>query len=119
MSLRAGCAVLAFLVAGTVGCGHGDGGHPVSARISGEVEMAGGPYPGVHSPPHRFDVLVTDTARAPLWEESGRRGVFSFVLSKGDYRVSVRDGAVACGRPQDVSVHSGKSITLTFVCAMK
>jgi hypothetical protein len=46
MSLRAGCAVLAFLVAGTVGCGHGDGGHPVSARISGEVEMAGAPGPG-------------------------------------------------------------------------
>jgi hypothetical protein len=41
MSLRAGCAVLAFLVAGTVGCGHGDGRHPVSARISGKVEMAG------------------------------------------------------------------------------
>jgi hypothetical protein len=106
----------AVLVMGIAGCSHG---HQVSARISGKVEMAGGPYPGVHSPPHRFDVLVTDTARTPLWEESGGRGVFSFVLSKGDYQVSVRDGAVACGRPQDVSVHSSKSIALSFVCAMK
>jgi hypothetical protein len=108
-----------FLVAATAGCAHGDGGHRISARISGKVEMAGGRYPGIHSPPQRIDVLVTDAARAPVWRESVSRAVFSFMLPKGDYQASVRDGGGACGRPQDVSVHSSESVDLSFICAIK
>jgi hypothetical protein len=44
-----GSAVGVFLVAGIAGCAHGDGGHPVSARVSGKVEMVGGRYgPELH-----------------------------------------------------------------------
>ena len=114
-----GGAVVVFLVAGIAGCGHGDRGHPVSARISGKVEQSGGRYPGIHSPPQWIDVLVTDADRAPFWEESGnKRGLFSFVLPKGDYQVSVRDGVGACGRPQHVSVHSSEGIALSFICTI-
>ncbi|GAB2830758.1 hypothetical protein GCM10027176_38900 [Actinoallomurus bryophytorum] len=107
------------MVAGIAGCAHGDGGHPVSARISGKVEQSGGRYPGIHSPPRWIDVRVTDAARAPVGEESGNRSAFSIVLSKGDYQVSVRDEAGVCGRPQDVAVHSSKSIALGFFCPIK
>lgn len=120
MNLKAGCSVLALLVAGIAGCAHGDGGHSVSARVSGKVEMAGGRYPGVHSPPSWIDVRMTDAERAPFWEEWGdKRGLFSFVLPEGRYQVSVRDGVGACGRPQDVSLHSSKSIALSFFCPIK
>jgi hypothetical protein len=108
----------AVLVAGIAGCAH-DGGRPVEARISGNAELSGGRYPGVHSPPQRFDVVVTDAAGAMVWSESRVTGRFTFVLSKGDYQVSVRAGAGTCGRPQDISVRSRESIALSFVCAVK
>ena len=119
MNLTAGCTVLALLVAGTAGCAHGDGGHPVSARVSGKVEQSGGRYPGIHAPPQRADVLVTDVSGATLRQESVSAGLFTFTLPRGDYQVRVRDGAGACGRPQDVSVHASESIALSFICEIK
>jgi hypothetical protein len=103
----------AVLVAGIAGCSHGD---PVSARISGKVEMSGGRYPGIHSPPQRADVLVTGAARATVRRESVSTGLFAFTLPKGGYQVSVRAGGLPCGRPQDVAVRSSESIALSFIC---
>ena len=113
----AGSAFLVFLVAGIAGCTHG--GATASARISGKVERSGGRYPGIHSPPQRADVLVTDAARATVRQEFVGAGLFTFTLPKGDYQVSVRTEVGACGRPQDVSAHSGESIDLSFICEIK
>jgi hypothetical protein len=107
----------AVLVAGVAACT--GGGHPVSARISGKVELSGGPYPGTLRPPVQAEVLVTDATRSSVRRESVSAGVFTFALPRGEYQVSARTGNVECGRPRTISVRSSASVSLSFLCEIK
>jgi hypothetical protein len=109
----------AALVAGIAGCTHGGGARPVSAKVSGKVEMVGGPYPGTPRPPEQAEVLVTDARRATVRRESVSVGVFAFALPRGEYQVSARTGNVDCGRPRTLSVRSSESVALSFLCEIK
>jgi hypothetical protein len=109
----------AVLAAGIADCTHDGSGRPISAEISGKVEMVGGPYPGTRRPPVQADVLVNDAGRATVRRESVSAGVFRFALPRGEYQVSARTGNVECGRTRTVSVRSSESVALGFLCEIK
>jgi hypothetical protein len=106
----------AVLVVAFAGCTHD---RPISAKISGKVDMVGGPYPGTPRPPVRAEVLVTDATRSSVRRESVSAGAFAFALPRGEYQVSARTGNVECGRPRTVSVRSSESVALSFLCSIK